>query len=243
MNGLTEVERVGDTIRRSTGPWTPALHALLRHLEAVGFEGAPRVLGSDDQGREVLAFVEGEEATWSDDELGAVGGLVRRLHDALESFEPPPEAAWQVMVGAPGEHELICHNDLSPWNTVYRGGLPVAFFDWDLAAPGTRLWDLAWAVYRYVPLFDDDSCRRLDIPVQPRAPRIRLFCDAYGLGERGQLFETICKRIDAQIASAREWGEAGKPGWRDVWRDTGGRQWAAGRDFVAAHAAEWARSL
>jgi hypothetical protein len=243
VNGLTEVERVGDTIRRSTGPWTPAVHALIRHLEEVGFEGAPRLFGCDDQGREVLAFVEGEEATWSDDELAAVGGLVRRLHDALESFEPPPGAAWQVMVGAPGEHELICHNDLSPWNTVYRGGLPVAFLDWDLAAPGTRLWDVAWAVYRYVPLFDDDSCRRLEIPVQPRAPRIRLFCDAYGLGERGQLFETICKRIDAQIASAREWGEAGKPGWRDAWRDTGGRQWAAGRDFVAGHAAEWDRSL
>ena len=60
MNGLTEVERVGDTMRRSTGPWTPAVHALLRHLEAVGFEGAPRVLGSDDQGREVLTFIEGD---------------------------------------------------------------------------------------------------------------------------------------------------------------------------------------
>jgi hypothetical protein len=55
MNGLTEVERVGDTIRRGTGPWTPAVHALLRHLEAVGFDAAPRVLGFDEQGREVLA--------------------------------------------------------------------------------------------------------------------------------------------------------------------------------------------
>lgn len=243
MNGLTEVERVGDTIRRETGPWTPAVHALLRHLETVGFDAAPRVLGFDDQGREVLTFFEGEEASWSDEELAAIGRLIREYHDAVASFEPPPDARWQALVGTPSEHEVVCHNDLSPWNTVYRDGAPVAFFDWDLAAPAPRLWDVAWAVYRYVPLFDDGSCRRLDIPLQPRAPRLRLFCDAYGLEERERLLETVCARIDAQVASARAWGEEGRPGWRDVWRDTQGRQWLAGRAYVSAHADEWARAV
>ena len=243
MNGLTEVQRVGNTIRRATGPWTPTVHALLRHLEAVGFEAAPRVLGLDEKGREVLTFVEGDDATWSDDELEAVGRLARRYHDAVASFVPPPEASWQALLGTPPEHEVVCHNDLSPWNTVYRNGAPVTFIDWDLAAPGPRLWDIAWAVYRYVPLFDDDSCRRLGIPVQPRAPRVGIFCEAYGLGACKRLFETVCARIDAMVASAREWGEAGRPGWRDVWRDTRGRQWLAGRAYVAANADEWARSL
>jgi hypothetical protein len=243
VNGLTEVQRVGNTIRRATGPWTPAVHALLQHLEAVGFDAAPRVLGIDEQGREVLTFVEGEETTWSDDELAVAGRLVRRYHDAVASFMPPPGTSWQALVGTPAEHEVVCHNDLSPWNTVYRDGAPVTFLDWDLAAPGPRLWDVAWAIYRYVPLFDDDSCRRLGIPVQQRAPRVGIFCDAYGLEERERLFETVCARIDAMVASARAWGEAGLPGWRDVWRDTRGRQWLAGRAYVAANADEWARSL
>lgn len=243
MNGLTEVERVGDTIRRGTGPWTQAVHALLRHLEEMGFEAAPRVLGLDEQGREVLTFVEGKEASWSDDELAAVGRLVRRYHEAVASFEPPPDAHWQALLGTPDEHEVVCHNDLSPWNTVYRDGKPVVLIDWDLAAPATRVWDVAWAVYRYVPLFDDDSCRRLGIPLQPRARRARIFCDAYGLEDRRRLFDTLCARIDAQVASARAWGEADRPGWRDVWRDTRGRQWLAGRAYVAANAAEWARAL
>jgi hypothetical protein len=56
--GLTGAERVGATVHRETGPWTPAVHALLRHLEAAGLE-APGVLGIDDEGREVLTFVEG----------------------------------------------------------------------------------------------------------------------------------------------------------------------------------------
>jgi hypothetical protein len=243
VSGLTEVERVGDTIRRETGPWTPAVHALLRHLEGVGFDAVPRVLGFDEQGREVLTFVEGKEASWSDDELAAVGRLVREYHEAVASFEPPPNAQWQALVGTPSEQEVVCHNDLSPWNTVYRDEAPVTLLDWDLAAPGPRLWDAAWAVYRYVPLFDDDSCRRLGIPIQPRAPRARIFCDAYGLEERDRLFETVCARIDALVASARTWGEAGRPGWRDVWRDTQGRQWLAGRAYVAAHADEWARAV
>jgi aminoglycoside phosphotransferase (APT) family kinase protein len=119
----------------------------------------------------------------------------------------------------------------------------VTLIDWDLAAPAPRIWDVAWAVYRYVPLFDDDSCERLGIPVQPRARRARIFCDAYGLEERERLFETVCARIDALIASARTWGEAGLPGWEEVWRDTGGRQWLAGREYVAAHASEWAREV
>lgn len=243
MTGLTGVERVGETIRRATGPWTPAVHALLRHLEAVGFDGAPRVLGIDEQGREALTFIEGGEAAWSDTELGAAAELGRRYHDAVASFVPPPDASWQLMEGAPREHELICHNDLSPWNTVYRDELPVAFIDWDLAAPGTRVWDVAWAVYRYVPLFDDESCRRLAIPVQPRAPRVRLFCDAYGLRDRSRLFDTVCARLDALVSTARTWGEAGRPGWREVWRDTRGRQWLAGRAYVAAHADEWTAAL
>jgi hypothetical protein len=53
------VVRVGDTVRRPAGPWTPAVHALLDHLHQVGFEGAPRALGVDERGREILTFVPG----------------------------------------------------------------------------------------------------------------------------------------------------------------------------------------
>ena len=74
------VVRVGDTVRRNAGPWTPAVHALLRHLERVGFTGAPRALGIDDQGREVLSYLEGECGAYplaphwvTDEALVAVG--------------------------------------------------------------------------------------------------------------------------------------------------------------------------
>jgi aminoglycoside phosphotransferase (APT) family kinase protein len=241
--GLTEVERRGDTVRRSAGEWTPAVHALLAHLETVGFTGSPRPLAIED-GVEILTFVPGGEATHTDEELARVVTLIRALHDATRSFRAPAAARWQFMVGAPRSGTVVCHNDLSPDNTVYRpAGSPRAFIDWDLAAPGPPLWDLAWAVYRFVPLYDGETCERLGFPFGRQAERLRLCCDAYGLEERDALLETVCERIRVLYETAREWGRAGRPGWREVWADTGGEQWRRGLRHVEAQSPVWQRAL
>jgi hypothetical protein len=241
--GLSSVELRGDTVRRGAGDWTPTVHALLRHLHDVGFEGAPRPLGLE-RGVEILTFVPGGEATHSDEELIRVGELVRAFHLASQSFVPPVGALWQFMVGAPREGSVICHNDLSPDNTVYEPrGFPHAFIDWDLAAPAPPLWDFAWAAYRFVPLYDDASCERLGYPVGRQADRLRILSDAYGLEERKALVPAVCKRIKVLYETARVWGNEGRPGWRDVWRDTGGEQWLRGLRHVQAKRADWECAL
>jgi len=92
----TPVSRVGDTVRRRPGPTTPGVHALLDHLRAAGFSEAPRPLGFDEEGREILTFVEGEvwhdplpDVVWLDRTLTDAASLLRRLHDATVGFEPP----------------------------------------------------------------------------------------------------------------------------------------------------------
>lgn len=242
--GLTEVTRVGNTVRRTYGPWTTTVQTLLAHLEHVGFAGAPRPLGTDSEGREVLSFVEGGGPSHGDDELARVAQLIRALHDATASFEASPGAAWQFMVGAPRQGDVICHNDLSPDNTIYGiAGTPRAFVDWDLAAPAPRVWDVAWAVYRFIPLYGDATCERLGYPVPSRAARLRVFCDAYGLEARAELLPTVCRRIRVLYDTARTWGEAGRPGWRDVWRDTRGEQWLSGLRYVEGERGAWERAL
>ena len=91
------VHRVRDTVRRPLRPTSAATHALLRHLEEVGFDGAPRVLGIDEAGREVLSYVPGEAVTapapgWglTDAALDSVGRLLRRFHDAVAGLRPEP---------------------------------------------------------------------------------------------------------------------------------------------------------
>src|SRR3954454_19653846 len=93
--GLTNagrISRVGHTVRRP--PTSPSTWALFDHLERVGFDGAPRFLGVDDSGREVLSFIPGEAAIepypdWAltDEALVSVAELLRRYHDAAASFE------------------------------------------------------------------------------------------------------------------------------------------------------------
>ena len=205
--GQVPVVRVGDTVRRRTGPHTPAVHALLRHLQAVGFDGAPRVLGIDEQGREVLTYMPGDEGRdipHDDRTLAEAARLIRRFHDAVAGFDPPPDAAWKtshqptgLATGAlPGSDLVVCHNDLAPYNTIYTPQRrPCALIDWDLAAPGPATWDLAYAAWRFVPLYTDGDCRLIGLPARPRGPRLRTFCEAYGLDDRDNFLDLVRQRL------------------------------------------------
>ena len=173
------VVRVGDTVRRPAGPHSPFVHKLLRYLEAVGFGGSPRSLGTDDQGREVLTFVEGRvfyqhgECRLSEKQLTNCAELIRRLHDATEGTK----------LAAGGE--IVAHNDLGPHNTVFVGDEPVAFIDWEGAAPGTRLFDLANAVWSFADVGEGGGA------VEEQAQRVRLMCDAYGWEDTDAIIDEI----------------------------------------------------
>ncbi|MGH3392526.1 MAG: phosphotransferase [Actinomadura sp.] len=148
---VTPVVRVGDTVRRRPAPRTDFVHRLLALFEQAGWAGAPRFLGMDDRRRETLSFVAGHVA-WEphqspavgcDESLARAATLVREFHDLTAGTD------------LAGDQEVVCHNDLAPKNTVYRdlgtGLRPVAFIDWDLAAPGRRIHDIAHVCWQYLP--------------------------------------------------------------------------------------------
>jgi hypothetical protein len=194
------VVRVGETVRRASRRWSTAVHELLRHLDREGFAGAPRALGFDDQGREVLTYIEGEVAhgdgfipdeggrfdtrlrdfVWRDEVLVQLGALIRAFHDAAATF---PWAGHEWCFEARAPVETMCHNELFPQNTVFRAGVPVGLIDWDTAAPGPRAWDLGAAAWRWVPFWRDAKCRAHGLPtgVADKARRFRLLLDAYGV--------------------------------------------------------------
>jgi thiamine kinase-like enzyme len=218
------VVRVGETVRRPVGPWSPAVHALLRHFEAAGFDGAPRFLGIDDEGREVLSYVGGDAALApapsEDDVLRELGHLLRRSHDAQRGFERAGDATWQAFPGDPCVGEVVCHNDLFWPNVVFRNRRPFALIDWDLAAPAPRLYDVASAANYWVPLRPDDQAEAWGLPTADRGPRLRLLCDAYGLDEedRDRLLDVVahCNRL-GYAAHERLGGLERRPGWREMW--------------------------
>jgi phosphotransferase family enzyme len=242
---VTGAVRVGATVRRRPGPWTPAVHRLLRHLERVGFEGAPRVLGFDAHGREALTYIPGETSPdprvsfATDAALAQVAQLLRRLHDATVAFAPPPDAPWRFQVGAPTTGEVVCHNDIAPWNTIVAEGRAVAFVDWDFAAPAPREWDIAHAVWRFVPLCDDPG---FGAPAE-QARRLRLFCDAYGLTGRGGLLATIARRQRALYDSIAAWAAAGEPAFVASWRRGDAAATLKDSDYLDRYRREFSREL
>jgi Ser/Thr protein kinase RdoA (MazF antagonist) len=232
--------RVGDTVRRSTGPWTPAVHAILRHLERVGFDGAPRVLGFDSRGREVLTYVPGDVPDGAGPDvvteraLSEVGRLLRRYHEAVSGFALPLGVEWHG--GAdPGPGDVVCHNDLAPRNTVFRGGIPVAFVDFDLASPAPPAWDVAHLAWQFVPLADDAGCTRQGWTSPPDRPgRLRVLCDGYGLSDqdRGQFPELLAQRMEKTASGIEALAAEGVPAHRRWVEEGVPRMVRADRDWV-----------
>jgi hypothetical protein len=204
------VVRVGDTVRRPPKPNASLVRALLGWLEQRGLELAPRYLGIDPEGREIFAHVEGEvpdelDSTFKDSTLVAAALLIRRFHDAT-SGSPVAQGC-----------EVICHGDLSPCNTVFRAGVPVALIDFDNAAPGTRLDDLGYALFLWLNLGTDGPDAR------EQSRRIRVFCNAYGVPAGPEIVEAIRAAVALNIGRLRREGRFGDVEWWQAqlaWIDT-----------------------
>jgi Phosphotransferase enzyme family len=231
---VSDVVRIGDTVHRRAGTRAGFVHELLGFFQRAGWPGAPRFLGIDAQGREIVSFIEGHVA-WrtrvtGEASLVRVAELVREFHD--------------LTAGSPlaGDEEVVCHNDLAPQNTVYRDDVPgddgaglgpVAFIDWDLAAPGRRIHDVAHVCWQYLglgPGADARAARR----------GIQLICDAYRLDGRDEIVDVIMWWQDRCWRGIQAGADAGDPAMVRL-RDQGGvRNVRADWGWVGRHRGELA---
>jgi hypothetical protein len=189
---LNDAVRVGHTVRRRAGPWTPAVHALLNFLEREDFE-APRVLGMDEQGREILEYIEGEahagnpaplpDEVFREEHMIGAAEHLRRYHNLVAEFAAPPDAKY------------------------------VLTLDWDLAGPGPRIWDVANAAYCWVPLIAGATA----VPgIKERARRLRVFCESYGFEDRSTLLGAIRDRIIYVGEFIENQARSGDPGFSKI---------------------------
>jgi aminoglycoside phosphotransferase (APT) family kinase protein len=203
--------RIGDTVRRRVGPWTPSVAALLDHLETKGSGAAPRFLGIDDEQREVLTYVEGETVgdqqpwpPWVYDEetLDQVADWLRDFHEAVSDFKPAPDAVWRL--GQPWADGLVIgHNDAAPYNAVWRDGRLAAFIDWEFAAPVTRDWDLAYVAFSWVPLHARDVVEAEGFTdFEARPARLLRLLRRYGWEGDASAFVQLVRERALSIADA-----------------------------------------
>jgi Phosphotransferase enzyme family len=252
------VTRSGRFVLRPCGPYSGSIRAFLQSLRAAGFHGAPGPAGLAEDGRERFVFIEGDVAVspypeWaqSDRSLASVAALMRRFHRASSEISSDGTAAWSSELADPAAAEtvsggtIVCHNDVCLENVVFRDGEAVALLDFDFAAPGRPVYDLAQFARLCVPVDDDTSSARIGWQPADKPARLRLIADTYGLdaASRRQLADVLDDSIARGGTFVRNRVEAGDPNFISMWNAMGGeerfdrrrRWWAATRpSFVAA---------
>jgi tRNA A-37 threonylcarbamoyl transferase component Bud32 len=215
----TEVVRIENTVRRSVGPNSEFNHALLKLLKEKSFGHAPRFLGIDEKGREILTFMEGEvshrEMIWTDDQLVKVVQMLKDFHDATAGSEL-----------AKGK-EVVCHNDIAPWNTILENDVPTAFIDFDDVAPGNRADDLAYLLWTFLELGSDVSA---DV----QAKKIGKLCEIYGFTDKHKLVDAILEQQEKILAKREELAKSAS--------DQEAREFSASRIDVIRSEIEWVKA-
>lgn len=222
--------RVGETVRRPAGRWTPTIHRLLEVLVAAGVEEVPRPLGTDEDGREVISYIPGETVgdsdRWpdrarSDALVVEIGGLLRRVHDASRGFGNGDVVPWRLTDAAVNPGQVVCHNDVAPYNIVWRPQEGIAgLIDWDFAAPGDPREDLAYALWQFAPLQHPGLARRLGWDADVDAlGRARALVDAYDLDDRRGLTQFVLDRMRGQQRTIRTLADEGHEAFQRHIRD------------------------
>jgi hypothetical protein len=227
-----KVVRLGRHVLRPSSPHTESVHAFLRAVRDAGFGGASLPVGVDQDGRERLVFIEGEvpvapypDWSQSDTALASIARLLRGLHDAARAFDPH-DLHWNDDLADPRGGSLVCHNDVELSNVVFHDGIAVALLDFEFAAPGRPVYDLAQFSRLCVPVDDDYDQARLGWRPADGPARLRLAADAYGLdrGGRAELLDAIDDAIDRIEIAVRRGVDAGDPNTVALWKRTGGNQ-------------------
>lgn len=224
------VVRVGQHVLRPASAHTPSVHRLLRHLHAVGFTAVPVPVGVEEDGRERLEYVPGDVASppypaWvqTDDALASVARILRGMHDAAASFGTLGE--WSAELADPAGGPVMCHNDVCLENVVFREGVAVALLDFDFAAPGRPLYDVAAFARLCVPLDADEHGARLGwAEGLDRPGRLRVVTDAYGLdrAQRLELVDLVEVSMRAGEAFVARRVAAGEPAFVEMFHRLGG---------------------
>jgi hypothetical protein len=197
------VVRRGDFVLRPSNPHSESVHRFLRELRSKGFDGASMPVEIQPDGLERMVYIEGVVAVppfpaWAqtDEALVSIAALMRSFHHA-SSKVPVGVSNWSDELADPSGGSMICHNDVCLENVVFRDGQAIGLLDFDFAAPGRPIFDLASFARMCVPIDDDVSAGRVGFGPVDRPVRLRMVADTYGLDGDGR--HELMGHLDRQM--------------------------------------------
>lgn len=250
---VSNVYRSGETVRRELKPDSTNIHKLLKHLENKGFSYAPKFLGIDEKGREILSFIEGEagnypvkEYMWSNAVLKEIAKMLRFYHDSVSDFVI--EESWPSIDNTPQPFEVLCHNDFAIYNIIFNHKRPVGIidFDFDVAGPGPRLWDIAYTLYTCVPLsrvYHSETGEAVYYHSLQCADhikqRVELFFESYsGKMEEGYL-EMVLLRLEGLCKTIKRKAKEGDSSFQKMIEEGHLEHYQNDIKFIRKHGKEW----
>ncbi|WP_137789172.1 phosphotransferase [Bacillus sp. E(2018)] len=248
---ISNVIRLGNTVRRDLKPNSAKIHKLLKHLENKEYKYAPQFLGIDEEGREKLSFIEGvagnyplKKYMWSDDALKDIANMLRLYHDAVSDF--PLEEGWHPIDHTPHPYEVLCHNDFAIYNIIFDQERPVGIIDFDVAGPGPRLWDIAYTLYTCVPLsrfYLDATGTTVNYNRSQHAERIKarvqLFFEGYGEKVDLTYLEMVLLRLKGLCKTIERKASEGDLAFQKMIDEGDLAHYLEDIDFIRKHRNDW----
>lgn len=248
---VSKVYLSGDTIRRELKPGSTKIHKLLQHLENKNFNHAPKFLGTDNRGREILTHIEGEAGhyplkkyMWSNDVLKEIAEMLRRYHDSVSDFSI--EENWQPIDNTPQPYEVLCHNDFAIYNIIFNDKRPVGIIDFDVAAPGPRIWDIAYTLYTCIPLsrfFYAENGDAVYYHSQKHADstkqRVRLFFESYGMEIENDYLDVVILRLEGLCKTIKRKAKEGNVAFQQMIKEGHLEHYQSDITFIREHRKKW----
>jgi len=182
-----DVVKIADTIRRSHKETSNYVNEILSFFHINNSNFCPEFLGIDEFGRDVYSYIEGlvpeDIGNTSIEQLCAFMKIVREFHDKSTIFLNSTD-------------KVLCHNDLSPCNTVFINGMPIAIIDWDTVSIGERWQDLVYVIWLWINIGSHNS-NEIDIIGQMQKALL-----SYGVDEltKADFADKLLWRMDKVLA-------------------------------------------
>jgi tRNA A-37 threonylcarbamoyl transferase component Bud32 len=175
------VTKIGKFVHRPCCNNSSFVHNTLLWKEKKNPTIAPHFIGIDDDGREIITFLEGYSpdnlGNFSNKQLYNAGKIINNLHNVLSDF---PDCKYD---------QTVCHNDLSPCNFMFQNDAPYAVFDWDTAEIGDPMNDLAYSIWMWCDIGNREQS------IELVNDKINSIMDGYGI-KRFDISDKIIEQME-----------------------------------------------
>ncbi|SFR57669.1 Phosphotransferase enzyme family protein [Anaeromicropila populeti] len=202
-----KIFKQGEKIIRPANPWSINIHAFLDFLIKEQFQFVPKPFGFTEHEEEILSYVPGTAYNYplpkmflKDEVIAEAAILLHSYHQVSKKYinRLSNQEVWMLPTVSP--IEVMCHGDFAPYNVTIIDGKPAGIIDFDTLHPGPALWDVAYAVYRWVPFTSPENPDHYD-DLKEQIRKTKVFMDAYNATtkDREELPSMMVKRLSTLV--------------------------------------------